>query len=134
MSGHDKYRYIPYDKNDTRYFGCEKVIQTEWAYLNKRRTKHGIFENEETVETEEEEFISVVVPESDGRGGVWVNFIQVLARIRRRKLGSPQAGSTKKDSRVPKTPPPDQTGIAGSDFASSGGAPRASMILCRILA
>ena len=118
------YKYVRYDRDDEAYFGCVKVVRAEWDYIYKRRANQAATEQEEPASSEER-LVNIVVPESDGRGGFWVNVIQVLTRVKRKKPRGTETRQENESKHARQPAPPNLTGIA----LSGGGIRSASFCL-----
>ena len=121
------YEYVEYDPNDETYFGCKKVVHSEWDYINKRRANQEATEQEES-DSAQAHIVNIVVPESDDQGGFWVDVIQVLTRMKRKKTHNTQAPKKTKQSTPNPPTPPNLTGIA-----LSGGGIRSACFCLGIL-
>jgi len=119
-----KYQYIQYDISDEVYFGCKKVVHAERDYIYQRRASQAAAELQQTAAAAERA-VSLVVPESDGHGGLWMTVVRVLARVRSGKPRDKQPRPERELGHGREAPPPDLCGIA----LSGGGIRSASFCL-----
>lgn len=118
MGWRANYQYVPYDRHDERYFGCERIVQAEWDYIQKRRA-HQVSEQEQAATSDipaSEEGAASDKP----RAGWWTRIAAILFG---RNLKAVCAGHTAATRQA--QPPKDLSGIA----LSGGGIRSASFCL-----
>lgn len=126
MGRQEEYRYVDYDPKDETYFGCGEVVREEWDYVRKRRASQAATAPDDAAEPDEEEAESLVIAQSDDRGGFWLRLIPVWVRAKRAGRASRHtAPQSEANAFSQDAPPPDLTGIA----LSGGGIRSASFCL-----
>jgi hypothetical protein len=119
-----EYQYAPYDPNDEVYFGSRKVVHAEWDYIYKRRANQEAAEEEKAVDTEMPS-VDVLIPQSNGQGGLLVRFIRIFNPRKGKRSGNAQSTTESEPKNTKQSPPPDLCGIA----LSGGGIRSASFCL-----
>lgn len=109
--------YVPFEEKDELYFGCEKVIRSEWHYIRKLR------DNQASPAVEEE-------PAAAKRDRItwWCCLRRVVVGLIHARRAKPRAETVSQQppaDPAADTPPPDLSGIA----LSGGGIRSASYCL-----